>query len=160
MLAVISIGLLWVSYGLGYHTSQLAPNQFALSFKYYFAIVNLSALGISLPKYSAVFFYIRVLKMQSMLYRIAIYIALVLVTAWFLFATLSEVFQCNPMRKAWLRLVPGHCKDMHDRLVGSSIASVIINLYIMLLPIPILWTLHTGRSRKIVLTGFFFCAYW
>ena len=160
VLAVISIGFLWVSDGFGHHTSQLAPNQVALSLKYYFAVVNVSALGISLPKYSAVFFYIRVFKMKSTIYRIAVYTALALVTAWLLFAVLSEVFQCTPLRKAWLPLVPGHCNNMHDRLVGSSIASVIIDLYIMLLPIPILWTLHTGRSRKIVLTGFSFCAYW
>ncbi|CAD6592249.1 MAG: hypothetical protein ASARMPREDX12_005949 [Alectoria sarmentosa] len=29
----------------------------------------------------------------------------------------------------------------------------------MLLPLPILWSLHTGPTRKIKLTGFFFCAY-
>ena len=160
MLAVIFIGLSWVSDGLGHHTNSLDPNQIALGFKYYFAVVSLSTLSISLPKYSAVFFYIRVLNMKSTLNRIAVYVALGLVTAWLLFTILSTVFQCTPIRKAWLPLIPGHCNSLHYQLVGSSIASVIIDLYIMLLPIPILWTLHTGRSRKIVLTGFFFCAYW
>lgn len=160
MLAVVSIGLLWVSKGFGHHTSHLEPNQVALCLKYYFAVNYPYAFGISLPKYSAIFFYIRVLKMKSTLYRIAVYIGLGLVTAWLIFAILSTVFKCTPIRKAWLPLIPGHCINEYDRFLGSAISSVIIDLYIMLLPIPILWTLHTGRARKIVLIGFFFCAYW
>ena len=159
-LVAISIALLWVSNGLGHHTSQLAPKQLALGLKYFYAINYPYALGISLPKYSAVFFYIRVFKMKSTLYRIAVYIAFGLITAWLLFAILSTVFRCIPIRKGWLPLIPGHCSNQYSRLLGSAIASVIIDLYIMLLPIPVLWTLHTGRSRKIVLTGVFFCAYW
>ena len=159
-LVTISIALLWVSDGLGHHTSQLAPKQLALGLKYFYAVNYPCALGISLPKYSAVFFYIRVLKMRSTLYRIAVYIAFGLITAWLLFAILSAAFQCIPVRKVWLPLIPGHCSDEYSRLLGGAIASVIIDLYIMLLPIPILWTLHTGRFRKIVLTGVFFCAYW
>ena len=160
MLATQSIFIPWVSDGLGRHFSQLAPEKMTLSLKYSYAINYPYGLGISLPKYSAIFFYIRVLRLNSTRYRINVYIALSLITAWILFAILSTIFECTPIRKAWLPLTPGSCLNGYQWYLGSAISSVIIDFYIMLLPLPVLWTLHTGRSRKMVLTGFCLCAYW
>lgn len=159
VLATQSILLRWVTDGLGRHASQLTPEQMALTLKYVYVINYPYALGISLPKYSAILFYIRVLRLNSTRWRINLYIGLSLVIAWVLFAILSTIFECSPVRKAWLPLTPGHCLNGYQWYLGSAISSVIIDFYIMLLPLPVLWTLHTGRSRKMVLTGFFFCAY-
>ena len=160
VLAYILVLLQWVSDGLGQHTSQLAPDKSALGPKYLYAVVFLFDLGISLPKYSAILFYMRVFRLNSTLYRINVYIVLGLVTAWMLVAITSTIFGCTPIRKAWTPLTPGHCHDSYLWFLGGAISSTIIDFYIMLLPLPALWSLHTGRSRKIVLTGFFFCAYW
>ena len=157
-----SIFIQWASDGdgLGRHFSQLAPEKMTLSLKYLYGINYPYTFAISLPKYSAIFFYIRVLRLTSTRYRIPVYIALSLVTGWILFAVLSTIFECTPIRKAWLPLTPGTCLNEYQWYLGSAISSVIVDLYIMLLPVPGLWTLHTGRSRKIILTGFCFCAYW
>ena len=160
MLATQSIFITWASQGLARHVSQLGPGDLVTSLKYNYATNYVYSLGISLPKYSAIFFYIRVLRLNSTRYRINVYIALSLITAWILFAILSAVFQCRPIRKVWSPLTPGSCLNSYQWYLGSAISSVIIDFYIMLMPIPVLWTLHTGRSRKIVLTGFFLCAYW
>ena len=160
VLATLCIQLLWASDGLGRHVNQLTPDQVALGLKYFYAANCPYAVGVSLPKYSAIFFYVRVLKINSTLYRICVYIAIGLITAWPIFAFSATIFQCTPMRKAWIPSVPGHCVNHYSRLLGSAISSVLIDFYIMFLPLPILWTLHTGRSRKLVWTGFFFCTYW
>ena len=160
MLATQSILIRWASNGLGRHFSQLGPEETALRFKYSYVLNYPYAFGISLPKYSAIFFYIRVLRLNSTRYRINVYIALSLITAWILFAIPSTIFECTPIRKAWSPLTPGSCLNSYQWYLGSAISSVIIDFYIMLLPLPVLWTLHTGRSRKIILTGFCFCAYW
>ena len=160
MLAELSILLQWVSDGLGRHISQLDPGKTALGPKYLYAGVYFYALGITLPKYSAILFYMRIFMLNTTLYRINVWIALSLVTAWILFAIPSTIFQCTPIRKAWIPSTPGHCINNYQWFLGSAISSVIIDFYIMLLPLPVLWKLHAGRSRKLVLTGFFFCAYW
>ena len=160
VLVELSIVLKWISNGLGRHISQLDPEKTALAPKYLFAAIYFYDLGISLPRYSAILFYMRIFRLNSTLYRINVWFGLGLVTAWVLFAIPSTIFQCTPVQKAWLPLTPGHCLDNYRWFLGSAISSVIIDFYIMLLPLPVLWTLHTGRSRKIVLTGFFFCAYW
>ena len=83
-----------------------------------------------------------------------------LVTVWFLLALPFAIFQCAPVRKVWLPLIPGHCVNTSSWFLGIATVSVIIDIYIMLLPLPILWSLHVGRKRKLILIGFFICAYW
>ena len=153
---VLSIVLRWVPDGLGRHISQLSPEKAALGIKYLFVAVLFFDLGISLPKYSAILFYMRTLRLDSTLYRINVRIVLGLVTAWILVTISSTLFQC----KVWIPWIPGQGINLYHWFLGSATASVLIDFYITLLPLPILWTLHLGRSRKIVLIGFFFCAYW
>lgn len=160
LLGILSVTLAWISIGLGHHASQVSDENIVLGFKYRYAIGNLYHFGITLPKYSAICFYIRVFTWRSStLFRINTLVVAGLVTAWLLFAVPSTVFQCTPIRKGWLPLTPGRCLDANQWFLGSTISSVIIDVYIMLLPIPVLWNLHTGHARKMVLTGFFFCAY-
>ena len=163
MLGVLSINLALVSLGLGRHVSQIPPEAVALSFKYRYADGYLYHVGITLPKYSAILFYIRVFQCSwrtSNFFRANIMLAAGLVTTWLLLAVPSTIFQCIPVRKSWLPQVPGHCRYADQWLLWSTIASVAIDVHIMLLPVPVLWSLHTGRSRKMILIGFFFCAYW
>ena len=160
VLVVSSTVLQWVTDGLGRHIRQLSPEKTAPGIKYLFVATPIFDLGISLPKYSAILFYTRIFRLNSTLYRINVRIVLGLVTAWVLLSIPSTLFQCTPIRKVWIPLTPGDCSNVHHWLVGSATANVLIDCYIMLLPLPVLWTLHVGRSRKIVLIGFFFCAYW
>ena len=160
---MLSINLALVSVGLGRHVSQIPPDEFALSFKYRYAAGYLYHIGITLPKYSAILFYTRVFKCNwrtSYFFRANIMLAAGLVTAWLLLAVPSTIFQCIPVRKSWLPQVPGYCGYANQWLLGSTIASVVIDVHIMLLPVPVLWSLHTGRPRKLILVGLFFCAYW
>ena len=159
VLVVLSTALKWVTNGLGRHISQLSPEKTAIG-KYLFVAIVFFELGVSLPKYSAILFYTRIFRLTSTPYRINVRIVLGLVTAWILLSILSTLFQCTPIRKVWIPLTPGYCINLYPWFVGSATASVLMDFYIMLLPLPVLWTLHVGRSRRVVLIGFFFCAYW
>lgn len=160
VLATLSIVLRWTSDGYGHHASQVTPADFAQGLKYLYALTFTFDLGITLPKYSAILFYIRIFQLRSKLFQGNAFVGLGLVTAWVLFAIISTIFQCTPVRKAWLPLTPGHCISFYRWFLGSAITNVIIDVFITVMPLPVLWKLHTGRSRKVILTGFFFCAYW
>lgn len=160
MLATISIVLKGVSNGLGHHEVQVAPEKLAQAAKWIYAWWITTDLAITLPKYSAIFFYVRVFRLKSTFFRVNVFTSLALVTAWILYAPLSGIFRCLPIQKAWAPLTPGHCLDLYPVALGTVTTSVAIDLYITLLPIPVIWKLHTGRARKIILIGFCFCAYW
>ena len=83
-----------------------------------------------------------------------------LVTAWLLFGFLAAILECTPIEKAWLPYTPGHCLDSYRYLVAFQIGHVVTDVLITFLPLPLIWGLHTGWSRKMVLTGTFFCGYW
>ena len=84
----------------------------------------------------------------------------ILVTAWLLFGILTAMLECIPVKKAWLPLLPGHCLDSYKYLVIFQTGHIIIDMLILILPLPVVWGLHTGQSRKAILTGTLFCGYW
>ena len=61
LLGILSITRAWVSLGLGNHASQVSRESIVLGVRYRDAIGNLYHFGITLPKYSTICFYIRVL---------------------------------------------------------------------------------------------------
>ena len=161
-LTAISTILALVPACLGQHRSQIDPQKYPVLLKYIYIHEVLYPIGITMPKYSALFFYIRVfgIKSTSGLFRKNILIAIGLVTLNLLIALVLAAIQCTPVRKVWTPLIPGHCINYIQRSESITIVSVIIDFYIMVLPIPILWSLHSGRNRRLILIGFFFCAYW
>lgn len=163
IVAFLSILMLMVSAGLGHHEDQIASKTLLLSFKYQYVQELLYQPAITMPKYSALLFFVRVFGVgeDSRFFRFNIRAAIGVVTIWLLWALLFDIFQCSPVRKAWLPTTPGHCiKNTPNWFVWFAGVSVIIDMYIMLLPLPIIWSMYMGRKRKMMLTGFFFCAYW
>ncbi len=161
-LTAISTILALVPAGLGQHQSQIDRQKYQLLLKYIYIHEVLYPLGITMPKYSALLFYVRVfgIKSTSGLFRRNILVTVGLVTVCLLIAVPTEVIQCTPVRKVWTPLISGHCINIFHWSKGITIVGVITDFYIMVLPIPILWSLHSGRKRKLILIGFFFCAYW
>ena len=161
-LTAISTILALIPAGLGQHQSQIDPQKYHLLLKYIYIHEVLYPLGITMPKYSALLFYVRVfgIKSTSGFFRKNVLVAIGVVTVYLLIALPFEAIQCTPVRKVWTPRIPGHCINIFRWSESITIFSVIIDFYIMILPIPILWSLHSGRKRKLILIGFFFCAYW
>ena len=74
VLGFISLILQSGSDGLGRNTSQLAPDKIALGPKYVYALNILYGIALSLPKYSAILFYLRLFKPISTFLRINVFI--------------------------------------------------------------------------------------
>ena len=66
-----------------------------------------------------------------------------------------SIFQCVPVHKAWDREVPGSCVEI---LLAACIPGAInaaSDVFTVLLPLPLIWSLHMERNRKIQLMGIF-----
>ena len=116
--------------------------------------------GISLVKLSALLFYTRIFTSQSPRFRHIIWMTHVLVLLWLLGIWFATLFLCSPIQKQWNPTVAGNCGDTGGLWLGSAIPSVIIDVIILALPMPMLWRLKLMRSRKILITGVFVCGYW
>lgn len=79
---------------------------------------------------------------------------------WLLSAWLSTVFQCTPVNAAW-ETVPGStCISQWGWFLGTAIPSMIIDFFILMIPLPMLWGLQTTVSRRILVGLVFLCGYW
>lgn len=149
-----------VSIGQGLHISEAEklgnPSEWNLILHIDSLVYNA---GLSLIKLSVVFFYLRVFK-NVRVYKYAIWFGGFLAITWFLVTSFSSAFGCTPVRAAWHPEITHTCIAIEKDLLATAISDVIIDLYILLLPMPILWHLRLSTRRKMSLTGIFLCGYW
>ncbi len=78
---------------------------------------------------------------------------------WFLGILISVVFSCVPVQKSWMPMIDGHCSNVDTVWLGSVIPSTIIDLIILIMPLPMIWKLQMKLTKKILVMGVFVCGY-
>jgi hypothetical protein len=66
--------------------------------------------------------------------------------------TLSQIFGCNPIRKAWMPMVPGTCLDPDTNCKSFGLLHVLLDLLMVILPMPMVWNLKTAVRNKVVIS--------
>ena len=85
-----------------------------------------------------------------------VYTLLVLVTCWGIATCFSSVFQCRPVKAAWLPMLPGaHCFNYHAWLIWTNVPNIVIDFCILVLPIPLVWGLNLSVPRRASLNAVF-----
>ncbi|TLD28589.1 hypothetical protein PspLS_04054 [Pyricularia sp. CBS 133598] len=103
-------------------------------------------------KLSMLFFYMRLVEGLGRRYRVRIYVGFFLVIATFLSTILTIFLGCRPFRKYWqISPDPGNqCQPaVSDPIVWSSFAAnVATDIYLIAIPLPLLWgsTLRLGKK--------------
>ena len=155
-----AFALQWFANGYGRHADQLTQNEILKGLKDRYVFLMISPVSVTMPKYSALWFYVRVFGTNARYFRVSLLATGALVTACMMFGLMTSILECVPFRKAWLPTVPGHCLDNYTMIFIFSLLSVVVDVLIMLLPLPVLWRLHAGRSQRLSLISLFFCGYW
>ena len=68
---------------------------------------------------------------------------------------LVAAFQCVPVDEAWEIALTTNCLSQTSMLEGQAIFNLISDVTIILLPMPIIWSLHMQLRRRILLLGVF-----
>ncbi|CAJ2504213.1 Uu.00g116070.m01.CDS01 [Anthostomella pinea] len=76
---------------------------------------------------------------------------------------LAIIFFCTPVRKAWDDSVEGHCSDPAPVSYLSGVWNAAVDVYVLILPVPLLWGLNMSPRQKLRLgavfgIGIFACA--
>ena len=150
----------WIHLGLGRHASSILYEHLLLAPKIRFTMAFLYDVSISLPKFSALFFYYRIFRRTHRWFYFSLWVLGSMTVAWLLAAWLSNIFQCWPVTKEWSPLEEGHCFSRWKWFLGTAIPSMIIDLIILIIPLPLLWSLHASPNRRLLITGVFLCGYW
>lgn len=83
-----------------------------------------------------------------------IYIFLGCLCCYYTVALIVKIRICGPIPRYWLgEQVPGTCLDQTAALIADSVISVVSDLIILILPLPLTWSLQMSRNRKLRVIG-------
>lgn len=66
------------------------------------------------------------------------------------------IFQCSPIAYSWNKtIVGGHCINVHVMWIVQDILFLVLDIYVVILPLPMIWNLRITRPEKIAISGMF-----
>jgi hypothetical protein len=83
-----------------------------------------------------------------------IYIFLGCLCCYYTVALIIKIRMCAPIPMYWLGPVEGgSCLDQAAALIADSVISVVSDIIILILPLPLTWSLQMSRNRKLRVMG-------
>ncbi|WQF86961.1 hypothetical protein CDEST_11975 [Colletotrichum destructivum] len=161
---VLTVGILMLvntEFGDGLHQATLPREKFFKSQEVSIAAVAVYQAAFSLIKATFLLQYRRVFPLPA--FQKLCDVFLLFIIAFGISQVVSICLACIPLRSLWDLTVPGRCIALLDWwLIGSSI-SLVTDVAIFVMPIPLLRTVPLPLKQKIVLMatfglGFFTCA--
>ncbi|KAJ2973277.1 hypothetical protein NUW58_g8977 [Xylaria curta] len=148
-----------IRYGLGKHI-QVVPLTSVEPYLLYTYLSELYyAIDVTLIKLSVLALYLRLFNINNRYFKKSCYAMMVFVLAWGVAVLLTTVFQCTPVRAAWDKTILDlKCFDLAAFVIGSNVPNILADAVIIVLPLPLLWSLKLSVMRKLGLIALFLVA--
>ena len=119
------------------------------------AVTFLYATAISAPKLAVLCLYYRIFKTKA--YYYAIVTTAILVVIHWLVMVLAATLICRPFGQPWKQIEKypqrvGSCGNLEATYSAVSIANILTDIAILVLPMHAIWHLHAQSAKKIGLT--------
>ena len=142
--------------GVGHHEAALAltdPEKIVLTMEFFFVWSLIYLAAVVFPKLAILATYLRIIFVIKPRYRTACYILAMLLIANWVGNTVASLLMCKPLQYFWDNTITGgRCFHVKERRSWASLANIITDVAMLVLPLPIIWNLHKSRSDKIGLT--------
>lgn len=113
-------------------------------------------LGISFFKIALLISYLRLLQgTDHKIYRMVVWGTMIAVFLAHLGCTLSLIFACTPVEKSWKPWVTGSCLQPGPSFTGYAVVTIVSDVVVAILPIPVLLRLNVRLEKKLGLIGIF-----
>ncbi|KAL8934310.1 MAG: hypothetical protein Q9216_005974 [Gyalolechia sp. 2 TL-2023] len=100
--------------------------------------------------------YLRILKASpNPRYRILIYVVMAGAIIGHFTGTFILLFQCSPPRKSWYPMTEGKCMPNDATFYGLAAVTIVFDVIIFFLPIPMLLKLNINMKKKVALVCVF-----
>ncbi|CAK7226667.1 hypothetical protein SCUCBS95973_006276 [Sporothrix curviconia] len=142
-----------LAFGSGQHQADLRVEEFTSFLKNLYVYMILWACGVFAVKVGILLFYWRVFPTRS--FRVGVIGVACLSSGIFLGNFFSFMLQCLPIALFWDETVQGSCINRNAFYLASAIINVCGDVAVLFLPIPVVWGLHTSRSKKFSLSFLF-----
>ena len=116
----------------------------------------LFAITITLVQLSFCFFYSRIFTLVSRKFTIALYTCGGLAIVVGLVNLFPTIFQCSPVAFAYDKSIPGgKCIQQRIMFVVEDVLLLVVDLFVVALPLPMIWGLQMPRAEKVAISGMF-----
>ncbi|KAF4776916.1 integral membrane protein [Colletotrichum scovillei] len=163
-IAFFATGMKMIDLGVASHFWQVTYADYNPGFLIYGTCTTVTySLSVVLAKLSLLFLYLRLSPDRS--FRIIVTSLIGIVIAYSVAYQLLSIFGCRPIYASWdaEALKTAHCVDKETIYMILSIANIIMDVAILLLPLKIVIPLQMARRQKVSVillfaTGTFVCA--
>jgi len=142
-----------VVFGMGRHENTLTAHDGEMSLRWFWASVWMYYLALWAVKISILCQYLRIFPEGG--YRTADYVLMCIITAWTLWAVLSAIYACTPIKAFWDTSVKGRCLDRLAVWFANAAVNILTDIATAILPIPALRTLRLPAKQKNILIAIF-----
>lgn len=119
-----------------------------------YAIEQVYFVAVALPKLSVLASYLRIFVEKK--HRIATYITAGFVVVIAFIGVVTSLASCRPFSARWdFTLVDTHCINSAHFWQGMAFPNIATDLFMLVLPWPVLWRLQLPRRQKLALIGVF-----
>lgn len=131
--------------------SQLMCMQFQLVL----VAAVIYVLALAFAKLSLIILYHRIISTKPM-YKFALYVVTAIVCGYSIAIVFALIFACSPIQKNWdASITRGHCIDRDGLYIATAVTNIITDLALIILPIPVVFTLQMPRIQKLGLLMLF-----
>ena len=89
-------------------------------------------------------------------FRVAVFAMMTTVACYWMISLLSLIFLCRPVAYLWDKSIKGgRCLDITATYLSVSVINLGLDLVVIALPMPTLWTLQMPLSRKVAISVIF-----
>jgi hypothetical protein len=77
------------------------------------------------------------------------------VVMWWIAIQFSVIFECTPIDYTWNPHGEGHCISLDRFFLGQAVPNIATDIFLLAIPIPMIWNLQLPRSQKVALSSIF-----
>lgn len=157
-ITLCAFGIYGVDLGVGHHVPDVPLSNVSTILINMLAGDEIFDGAMAFARHSALFFYARIfVTNQPTRFRYFLWTLHGLNLAWLIILVILQPFTCNPPRKAWTPGLPGTCQPDQTNWVASAASSAVLDLLVLLAPMPMVLRLQLRRSTKCFVAAVLFC---
>ncbi|EEA28313.1 hypothetical protein TMatcc_003359 [Talaromyces marneffei ATCC 18224] len=140
--------------GLGVSITTLEVSNIVVYAKTIIAGGALYGTAVTLLQVSILFLYVRLFSIVRW-HVVACYVVMGFCVAWWIAFFGGTMGDCVPLQKLWTPTEHGTCIDQNKACGATGIAHIILDLIILILPLPIIWNMKIDMTRKFFVSVIF-----
>jgi hypothetical protein len=142
-----------IAHGLGKHAKRVSTADQIIFFKLLLAFENIYVTAVMLIKLALLSMYLRIFPSQR--FRLISALIAAVVIGWWIAICAVCIFQCHPIKKAWLPWIDGTCINLKASFIGNAIPNIATDVAILCLPVGQIVKLQVNMAQKLSLLVIF-----